>query len=123
MPSLKSESQKSLNASIKRNKESKARENNSIKSYAKSLAESKGLNSQRVLNQLNEGMTTQDVDKIVQDEMTMVDRYSKINIAHDPILESMTRNAKVSMNANAVVPASHEEQESLEFMRQVYHKN
>lgn len=103
--------------------ESKRRASASLKGYAKQVAESRGIDPQRVFCLLKEGMTATDVDKIVQEEVSSVDRYSKINRTNDPVLESLARNAHISMKGNTVAPQlSTEDQESLSFVRQFYQK-
>lgn len=96
----------------------------SLKGYAEQAATSRGIDPQRVVCLLKEGMTAKDVDKIVQEEINSVDRYSKVNRTIDPVLESLARNAHVSVKGDSMTQQlSTEDQDSLNFARQFYQKN
>lgn len=90
-----------------------------LESYARSRSKDLGLNSNSILESIQSAKTTSDIDRILKEEVDRLDRYRKVPIVNDGLINSLSKGT-LSINSSGKNPVrSEEDAQTLEFMESV----
>lgn len=105
--------QSSLSESVKKN-------DATLRKYAEQRARDLGVNPSSVLESVKSGMTTKDVDALLHEEQSRLDRYRKVPVASDKLISALSES---SIRVNKGVPTmSEEDSQTIQFMEQFYNQ-
>lgn len=73
-------------------KESTKRQGILLESYVKNRSKTLGINPDRILESIKPGMTTSQIDKLLDEEVDRTDRYSKLPTTSDSLLRALSES-------------------------------
>lgn len=93
-----------------------------LENYAVNRAKDLGLNSKTILESIQSAKTTSEIDKILAEEVDRKDRYRKVPIVNDGLINSLSKGTLSIKSSNKNIKPSEEDAQTLEFMESVMGK-
>ena len=115
------ESRRQVQESKKSLSESNRRSQDVLRTYAIRRSQDLGVDSKLVLESIKPGATTEDIDKILAEELDRSDRYRKMPDFSDPIIGSLSKSTVSVSTMQSKV--SEEDARTASFMEQYYNQN
>ena len=103
-------------------KESQSSNKKLLTTYASQRAKDLGIDPKDLLESLKPGMTTVDIDKLLQEEVDRKDRYQQMPMTRDPLVESLAKSGRTTVSVNTMKP-NEEEVQTRSFMESFYKIN